>query len=61
RFVKMEILTEVKKDLQKTIQSTLTPLQEKIDQKLNDAKIRILVSMGLAALAFLGILFLIFR
>ena len=61
RFVKMEILTEVKKDLQKTIQSTLTPLQEKIDQKLNDAKIRILISMGLAALAFLGILFLIFR
>jgi len=61
RFVKMEILTEVKKDLQKTIQSTLTPLQEKIDQRLNDAKIRILVSMGLAALAFLGILFLIFR
>jgi len=61
RFVKMEILTEVKKDLQKTIQITLTPLQEKIDQKLNDAKIRILISMGLAALAFLGILFLIFR
>ena len=43
RFVKMEILTEVKKDLQKTIQSTLTPLQEKIDQRLNDAKIRILI------------------
>ncbi|MEC7786358.1 MAG: hypothetical protein VX579_05350, partial [Nitrospinota bacterium] len=61
RFVKMEILTAVKNDLNKTIQSTLTPLQEKIDQRLNDAKIRILVSMGLAALAFLGILFLIFR
>ena len=61
RFVKMEILTEVKKDLQKTIQSTLTPLQEKIDQRLNDAKIRILISMGLASLALLGILFLMFR
>ena len=57
----MEILTEVKKDLQKTIQSTLTPLQEKIDQRLNDAKIRILISMGLASLALLGILFLMFR
>ena len=61
RFVKMEILTEVKKDLQKTIQSTLTPLQEKIDQRLNDAKIRILISMGLGSLALLGILFLMFR
>mgnify|MGYP000920397684 CR=1 FL=1 len=61
RFVKMEILTEVKKDLQKTIQSTLTPLQEKIDQGLNNAKIRILISMGLANLALLGMLFLIFR
>lgn len=61
RFVKMEILTEVKKDLQKTIQSTLTPLQEKIDQRLNDAKIRILISIGLGSLALLGILFLMFR
>ena len=61
RFVKMEILAEVKKDLQKTIQSTLTPLQEKIDQRLNDAKIRILISMGLGSLALLGILFLMFR
>tara|TARA_B100001175_G_scaffold315412_1_gene326919 strand:+ start:1910 stop:2446 length:537 start_codon:yes stop_codon:yes gene_type:complete len=61
RFVKMEILTEVKKDLQKTIQSTLTPLQEKIDQRLNDAKIRILISMGMGSLALLGILFLMFR
>ena len=61
RFVKMEILTEVKKDLQKTIQSTLTPLQEKIDQRLNDAKIRILISMGMGSLALSGILFLMFR
>ena len=61
RFVKMEILTEVKTDLQKTIQSTLTPLQEKIDQRLNDAKIRILISMGMGSLALLGILFLMFR
>lgn len=61
RFVKMEILAEVKKDLQKTIQSTLTPLQEKIDQRLNDAKIRILISMGMGSLALLGILFLMFR
>jgi Fe2+ transport system protein B len=61
RFVKMEILTEVKKDLQKTIQSTVTPLQEKIDQRLNDAKIHILISMGLGSLALLGILFLMFR
>ena len=61
RFVKMEILTEVKKDLQKTIQSTLTPLQEKIDQRLNDAKIRILISMVMGSLALLGILFLMFR
>ena len=61
RFVKMEILAEVKKDLQKTIQSTLTPLQEKIDQRLNDAKIRILISMVMGSLALLGILFLMFR
>ena len=45
----------------KTIQSTVTPLQEKIDQRLNDAKIRILISMGMGSLALLGILFLMFR
>ena len=61
RFVKMDILNEVKKDLQKSIQSFLNPLEEKTDQALYDAKIRILISMGLAALAFSGILFLIFR
>ena len=61
RFVKMEILTEVKKDLEKTIQSTLFPLQEKIDQDLHGTRVRILISIGLAALAFSGMLFLIFR
>ena len=61
RFVKMEILNEVKKDLQKSIQSFLNPLEEKTDQALYDAKIRLLISMGLAALALSGILFLIFR
>ena len=61
RFVKMEILTEVKKDLEKTIQNSLTPVQEKIDQELHTTKIRILIAIGLAALALSGILFLIFR
>ena len=61
RFVKMEILTEVKKDLKKTIQSSLTPVQEKIDQELHATKIRILIAIGLAALALSGTLFLIFR
>ena len=59
--MKMEILTEVKKDLEKTIQSTLFPLQEKIDQDLHGTRVRILISIGLAALAFSGMLFLIFR
>ena len=57
RFVKMEILTEVKKDLEKTIQNSLTPVQEKIDQELHTTKIRILIAIGLAALALSGILF----
>ena len=61
RFVKMEILTEVKKDLKKTIQSSLTPVEEKIDQELHATKIRILIAIGLAALALSGTLFLIFR
>ena len=61
RFVKMEILTEVKKDLKNTIQNSLTPVQEKIDQELHTTKIRILIAIGLAALALSGILFLIFR
>ena len=61
RFVKMEILTEVKKDLKKTIQNSLTPVQEKIDQELHTTKIRILIAIGLAALALSGTLFLIFR
>ena len=57
RFVKMEILTEVKKDLKNTIQNSLTPVQEKIDQELHTTKIRILIAIGLAALALSGILF----
>ena len=61
RFVKIEILNEVKENLKKTIEGSLTPLQEKTEHALHETKTRILISMGLAALALSGIVFLISR
>jgi len=55
RFVKIEIINEIKEDFKKTIAISLTPLNEKVDRELPAAKTLAYISMGLSALALLGV------
>ena len=61
RFVKMEILQEVKEVLKNNIQSSLKPLEEKLDRELPTAKTFAMIATGLAALALLGVAWLLTR
>ncbi len=61
RFVKMEILNEVKEELKKTIQASLAPVEQKLDRELPTAKTFSILSMGLATLALLGVVWLLIR
>jgi pheromone shutdown protein TraB len=55
RFVKIEIINEIKEDFKKTIATSLTPLNKKLDRELPAAKTLAYISMGLSALALLGV------
>ena len=61
RFVKMEILNEVKEELKKTIQASLAPVEQKLDRELPTAKTFSILSIGLATLALLGVVWLLIR
>ena len=61
RFVKMEIFNEVKEELKKTIQASLTPFEQKLDRELPTAKTFSILSMSLATLALLGVVWLLIR
>ena len=61
RFVKMEILNEVKEELKKTIQASLEPFEEKLDRELPTAKTFSILSMGLTMLALFGVIWLLIR
>ncbi|MFT4577427.1 MAG: actin-like ATPase involved in cell morphogenesis [Nitrospinales bacterium] len=61
RFVKIEIINEIKEDLKKTIATSLTPLNEKLDRELPAVKILAYISMGLSALALLGVVWICIR
>ena len=61
RFVKMEILNEVKEELKKTIKTSLTPVEEKLDRELPIAKTFSILSIGLATLALFGVVWLLIR
>ena len=61
RFVKMEILNEVKEELKKTIQASLAPFEQKLDRELPPAKTFSILSMSLATLALLGVVWLLIR
>ena len=61
RFVKMEILNEVKEELKKTIQASLAPFEQKLDRELPTAKTFSILSMSLATLALLGVVWLLIR
>ena len=61
RFVKMEILNEVKEELKKTIQASLAPVEQKLDRELPTAKTFSILSLGLTTLALLGVVWLFIR
>ena len=61
RFIKMEILNEVKEEFKKTIQASLAPVEEKLDHELPTAKTFSSFSIGLATLALLGVVWLLIR
>ena len=61
RFIKMEILNEVKEEFKKTIQASLAPVEEKLDRELPTAKTLASLSIGLATLALLGVVWLLIR
>ncbi len=61
RFVKIEILQEIKEELKKTIANSLTPLNEKLDRELPASKTLAFISIGLSVLALLGVLLLFTR
>ena len=61
RFVKMEILNEVKEELKKTIQASFEPFEENLDRELPTAKTFSILSMGLTMLALFGVIWLLIR
>jgi hypothetical protein len=61
RFVKIEILNEIKEELKKTIEKSLTPLNEKLDRELPAAKTLAFISIGLSVLALSGVAWLLIR
>jgi actin-like ATPase involved in cell morphogenesis len=61
RFVKIEILNEIKEELKKTIANSLTPLNEKLDNKLPVAQNSAFLAIILSALALVGVVWLYVR
>jgi actin-like ATPase involved in cell morphogenesis len=61
RFVKIEILNEIKEELKKTIANSLTPLNEKIDIKLPVAQNSAFLAIILSVLALVGVIWLFVR
>ena len=61
RFVKIEILNEIKEELKKTIANSLTPLNEKLENELPVAKNSAFLAIILSALALVGMVWLFVR
>ena len=61
RFVKIEILNEIKEELKKTIANSITPLNEKLDNKLPVVKNSAFLAIILSALAIVGVVWLLIR
>ena len=61
RFVKIEILNEIKEELKKTIEKSLFPLNEKLDRELPVAKNSAFLSIILSVLALSGVVWLLIR
>ena len=61
RFVKMEILNEIKEELNKTIQSAITPLNDKLEKDLPASKALSITGLVLAGAALLAVIWLAVR
>jgi actin-like ATPase involved in cell morphogenesis len=61
RFIKIEILNDIKEELKKTIANSLTPLNEKLDNKLPVAKNSAFLAILLSSLALVGVVWLLMR
>ena len=61
RFIKIEILNEIKEELKKTVTNSLTPLNEKLDNKLPVVKNSAFIAIILSALALVGVVWLFVR
>ena len=61
RFIKIEILNEIKEELKKTVQSSLIRFEEKLDRELCSAKTFSMISIGLVTLGFLVIAWLLLQ
>jgi actin-like ATPase involved in cell morphogenesis len=59
RFVKIEILDEIKEELKKTIADSLIPLNEKLDNELPFAKNSAFLAIILSALTLVGVFWLL--
>ena len=58
RFVKIEILNEIKEELKKIIANSLTPINEKLDNKLSVAKNSAFLAIILSTMALVGVVWL---
>lgn len=61
RFAKMEILNEVKAELDKSIKSSIEPVSTKIDKNLPALKTLAISALALAGVALLGMIWLTVR
>ena len=58
RFAKMEILNEVKAELNKSIQSSIEPVNKKLEKDLPGLKALTISALALAGLALVGVIWL---
>jgi exonuclease VII large subunit len=61
RFTKMEILNQVKEELDKSIQSKIEPINIKLEKDLPASKTLAISALALAAAALLGVIWLTVR
>ena len=57
-FVKMEILNEIKEELNKSVQSAIAPINDKLEKDLPVSKTLSISALVLSGVALLGMLWL---
>lgn len=61
RFMKMEILNEVKEELKKSVQLAMEPVNKKLEKDLPALKTLVISALALAGVALLGLLWMTVR